>query len=277
MGKNQARNYSLLTVKRLFALSRNSCAFPGCNVTFLNSENDTNFSNICHIEDAHQNLHKSDRFNPSMTDDERRDFKNLILLCPVHHIETNNTDKYTVSVLREMKKDHESQTVQTWAGQNLLGKYPSALNTVIGHIGVDFFSGEIPLEPITAPDPEYKIQYNAVHRYKSIIEEYKIYQGRLSKIYDEIERIGSTKKELVLRNIKNLYLKEKSKFRSFDELKENADQIISNVESQLWKVIERSQNANKNLPIEAVEISLLIILVDAFMRCSILEEPPSTL
>jgi hypothetical protein len=42
----------------------------------------------------------------------------------------------------------------------------------------------------------------------------------------------------------------------------------------LWNIIENSSNANTDMPIEAIQISLLIILVDAFMRCDILEEPP---
>jgi hypothetical protein len=209
-----------------------------------------------------------------MTDDQRRDFNNLILLCRNHHVETDNTEKYTVKILREMKRNHESQTKQSWSGQDVIGKHPSALNTVIGHIGTNFFDDNLLEEPMTAPDPEMKIQFNKVIQYKPIIEEYSVYQGRLSKIYDEIERIGSTKKELVLRNIKNLYLKEKGKYSSMDEVKDNADSIISNVESELWKMIDKSENANSNLPIEAIEISLLVILVDAFMRCNILEEPP---
>ena len=275
MAKNKARNYSTLTRMRLYALSRNNCAFPNCPVQLLNAEDETNFSNICHIEDANPNLHKSDRYNPDMSDDQRRDFKNLILLCPNHHIETNDTEKYTVKVLQNMKRNHESQTKQSWSGQDLIGKHPSALNTVIGHIGTNFFDDSLPNEPITAPDPAMKIEFNNVIQYKPIIEEYSVYQGRLSKIYDEIERIGSTKKELVLRNIKKLYLKEKGKYSIMDDVKDNADSIISNVESDLWKIIDKSENANNNLPIEAIEISLLVILVDAFMRCNILEEPPS--
>lgn len=274
MANNKAQNYSLPTIKRLYALSRNNCAFPGCSVELLNSEDETNFSNICHIEDANQNLFKSDRYNSNMTDDQRRDFNNLILLCRNHHVETENTEKYTVKILREMKRNHESQTKQSWSGLDLIGKHPSALNTVIGHIGTKLFDDSHSNEPMTAPDPAMKIEFNNVIQYKPIIEEYSIYQGRLSKIYDEIERIGSTKKEMVLRNIKNLYLKEKGKYSTMDDVKNNADSIISNVESDLWKIIDKSENTNNSLPIEAIEISLLVIMVDAFMRCNILEEPP---
>jgi len=102
MGK-QARNYSQKTIKRLFALSGNQCAFPNCNRILVNQNNALD-SNICHIEAAES---KGQRYNPNMTDKERADYNNLILLCPIHHDETNNVDEYTVDVLRNMKKNHE--------------------------------------------------------------------------------------------------------------------------------------------------------------------------
>lgn len=48
--------------------------------------------------------------------------------------------------------------------------------------------------------------------------------------------------------------------------------IIESVETKLWDIIEKSNNPNTHL-LEAIQISLYVILVDAFMRCSILEEP----
>ncbi|MFN8313953.1 MAG: ABC-three component system protein [Cyclobacteriaceae bacterium] len=275
MAKSSSRNYSKLTIKKLYALSGNKCAFPSCSVTFVNSEGDVNFSNICHIEDANQDLYKSDRYNPKMTDAERADYNNLMLLCPNHHIETNNTAIYTVEVLRDMKRKHEANVRQLISGQNLLTKNPSALNIVIGYIGKNLFNGSTLEEPTTAPNPDKKIKFNNIVRYKSIIEEYRIYQGKLSRIYEEIEKAGSTKKELVLKNINTLYLREKGKYTSQHEILENADNIIESIEHELWKVIENSGNYNADMQIESIEISLLVILVDAFMRCSILEEPPN--
>ena len=100
MGR-KGRNYSDLTIKKLYALSGNQCAFPKCEVTFLKPEDDDNFSNICHIEDANPSTHKKDRYNPDMTDANRASYDNLILLCPNHHIETNDPDKYPVEVLKK--------------------------------------------------------------------------------------------------------------------------------------------------------------------------------
>ena len=124
MAKSSPRNHSYLTLKRLYTLAGNRCAFPGCDRTFLNWDDETNFSNICHIEDANLNTHKADRYNPNMTDSERADYKNLILLCPNHHIETNDPIKYPSAVLRKMKRDHERNIAKLLAGQNLIAKYP---------------------------------------------------------------------------------------------------------------------------------------------------------
>ena len=67
-----------LTIKRLYALSGNKCAFPDCNVTFVSSENETNISNICHIEAAEVG---GERYNPDSNDEERRSFENFVLHC----------------------------------------------------------------------------------------------------------------------------------------------------------------------------------------------------
>lgn len=270
MAKNKAREITILTIKRLYSMSGNRCAFPGCNQPFF-KDDETNISNICHIEAAEPG---GQRYNPDSNDEYRRSFENLILLCPNHHKITDNTEKYTVEVLKEMKRNHEATFLQIVPGQNLITKHPSVLNTVIASLGNSIFDDTNVNEPLSAPDPEEKILYNNVIQYKAIIEEYRVYQGRLNKIYEEIEKQGSTKKEFVLLNIKTAYLNERKKYNSIDEIRANADNIIENVEVKLWDIIENSSNVNTDLAIEAIQISLYVILVDAFMRCSILEEPP---
>ena len=157
---------------------------------------------------------------------------------------------------------------------NILVKYPSALNIIVGFVGKRIFDDTITEEPTNAPDTEDKILYNNVILFKPTIVQYRVYQGKLNKLYEEIEKQGSTKKEFVLQNIKSIYLKEKGKYKDLEEIRANADIIIENVENELWKIIENSSNPISDLPIEAIKIGLLIIMVDAFMRCNILEEPP---
>ncbi|MDO9578888.1 MAG: hypothetical protein Q7J16_13475 [Candidatus Cloacimonadales bacterium] len=273
MTKNQSRNYSILTIKRLYALSGNRCAFPGCERTFVNWEDDTNFSNICHIEDANPDTHKADRFNPNMLDKERAEYQNLILFCPNHHIETNDPSKYSVEILRKMKRDHEKKIASIQIGKNTIAQYPSVLGILINQIGSNLLEDEFENISKKAPIPEEKILYNNIIIYKPIIEEYSIYQGKLNIIYEEIEKQGSSKKSFLLQNIKSLYLKEKGKYDSIEVIRENADLIFENIENEIWKILVSSSNLSPSLPIESIKMGILIVMVDAFMRCKILEEP----
>ena len=273
MAKNQSRNYLTLTIKRLYALSGNRCTFPGCERIFFNWEDDTNFSNICHIEDANPNTHKADRFNPNMSDKERADYKNLILLCPNHHIETNDPSKYSVETLRVMKREHEKNIASLQIGQNTIAKYPSVLSILINQIGSSLLEDEFENISKKAPITEEKILYNNIITYKPVVEEYSIYQGKLNSIYEEIEKQGSSKKSFLLQNIKSLYLKEKGKYDSIEVIRENADLIFENIENEIWRILESSSNLSPSLPIESIKMGVLIVMVDAFMRCKILEEP----
>jgi C-terminal domain 10 of the ABC-three component (ABC-3C) systems len=273
MANNQSRNYSTLTIKRLYALSGNRCAFPGCDVKFLNWEDDTNFSNICHIEDANQNTHKADRFNPNMSDKDRADYQNLILLCPNHHIETNDPSKYSVETLKTIKREHEKKMDVLQSGNNTIAKYPSVLSILINQIGSNLLEDEFEAIGKNAPITEEKIKYNNIISYKPVIEEYSIYQGKLNSIYDEIEKQGSSKKSFLLQNIKSLYLKEKGKYENIEIIRQNADLIFENIENEIWKILESSSNLSTSLPIESIKMGILIVMVDAFMRCKILEEP----
>lgn len=102
---SQARNYSISTLKKLFALSGNKCAFPGCSTSIV-SDHNMLVGEICHIEAANEG---GERFNPNITDKERASFENLILMCSVHHTITNNESIYTVEKLKEIKHDHEAK------------------------------------------------------------------------------------------------------------------------------------------------------------------------
>jgi hypothetical protein len=91
------------TYRELFLKSGNVCAFPSCDALMMDEEG--NFiGQICHIEAAEPG---GARFNPSMTNEERRSFANLMLLCYEHHVVTNDVERFSVAVLQEMKAAHE--------------------------------------------------------------------------------------------------------------------------------------------------------------------------
>lgn len=95
------------TLRELYLKSGNLCAFPGCNEVMMDAEGDF-IGQICHIEAAEEG---GERFNPTMTNDQRRGASNLMLMCYKHHKKTDNVMKFPVDKLREMKNDHEAKFV----------------------------------------------------------------------------------------------------------------------------------------------------------------------
>ncbi|WP_210406592.1 hypothetical protein, partial [Klebsiella pneumoniae] len=99
------------TLRTLFLRSGNQCAFPGCDVELINSYGQY-VGNVCHIEAAEVG---GERYNKSQTDEDRRAYSNLILLCANHHKVTDDVDMYPVQVLHSMKTTHE----RTVYGRNI--------------------------------------------------------------------------------------------------------------------------------------------------------------
>lgn len=93
------------TLRALIAKSGNQCAFPGCTQNLINHKNQF-VGQVCHIEAANVG---GERFNSQSSDEERRSYENLLLLCYEHHIETNDVSMYSVDILKKYKLEHESK------------------------------------------------------------------------------------------------------------------------------------------------------------------------
>jgi len=95
---------SLQTVKRLFALSSNCCAFTECDLPIV-EESGTVTGKICHIKARKEG---GPRYDPNQTNKERHSFDNLILMCARHsQLIDFEHKKYTVDSLHEMKNVRE--------------------------------------------------------------------------------------------------------------------------------------------------------------------------
>lgn len=259
-----ARNYTPSTLKRLFGLSGNQCAFPNCRVPLVNQKNALD-SNICHIEAAQEG---GERFNPLMSDEDRADYENLILLCRQHHDETDDVLKYTVEVLKKMKRDHESAFLYRSITNN-----PSMLRNTITAISNLSLDGIKESNSLNAFNPKVKLNYNNVKTHYALIEEYKVYHEKINSLYDELELQGSMKKEKLLFNIEQIYLKIKGKYvldseDSIEIVRKFSDKIIDEVFDELCLELEGSAFYK-----EEIIVGIRLIMVDAFIRCKILEEP----
>lgn len=92
------------TVKRLFALSKNQCAFPDCGVPIVEPSGVVT-GIICHIKARNRG---GPRYDAKQSDLQRHAFENLILLCSRHSkIIDSQPATYPVDRLVEMKARHE--------------------------------------------------------------------------------------------------------------------------------------------------------------------------
>lgn len=92
------------TIRALFAKSGNECAFPGCRHELVTEDN-LYVAEIGHIEAANPG---GARYNPSSSNEDRRRYNNLMVLCHAHHRRIDSDpDNYTVERLSQMKAEHE--------------------------------------------------------------------------------------------------------------------------------------------------------------------------
>ncbi|WP_131721955.1 MULTISPECIES: hypothetical protein [Mycolicibacterium] len=95
------------TVRQLFALSMNRCAFPSCSTPIVMPDSGTIVGEVCHIRAQNP---EGPRYDSNQSDEERHGFENLVLMCGVHHkiIDAReNAQTYTVEALIEIKSSHE--------------------------------------------------------------------------------------------------------------------------------------------------------------------------
>ena len=260
-----ARTYKPNDLKRLFALSGCECANPFCNNKLVAKDYNSILGEICHIEAASPD---GPRYNPNQTDDERRGFDNLILLCEsCHTIIDNkaNEKEYPVELLKTWKRNHQEKILN-----NKNGAFPSFFQQIIEAItrkdlmNADAASDAIPY------DISEKIEYNCLRRNRYIVEEYKFYTRSLDNLYDELEEFGTIKKSVVLSRIRNFYLKAKGTLTdgSIDDIRAKSDDIFDDVVDSVCELVTDSQ-----LDESEIFLAVQIIVVDAFIDCKVLEKP----
>src|SRR5216683_4619143 len=92
------------TLKRLFAVSGNQCAFPKCTAPLIHEGVLT--GEVCHIKAASL---EGPRYDPSQTEKERHAFDNLVVMCQPHHTVIDADEvAYTVERLQDLKQQHEA-------------------------------------------------------------------------------------------------------------------------------------------------------------------------
>jgi hypothetical protein len=96
------------------------------------------------------------------------------------------------------------------------------------------------------------------------IGDYSVQYGRVDKIYSEFDSLGYNKSSSVLSTIRHEYAKAKSRL--------NDDQLFFEVIDKVQEKVLNSSNYT-SIPFDELELCVTILVVDAFIRCKIFENP----
>ncbi len=167
-----------------------------------------------------------------------------------------------------MKQDHEAEQLNKGLKNN-----PTMLQNTINAISELDIAEIEQVESLSAFDPKEKIKFNNLKKNVSLINEYKKYYSILNGLYEDLERAGSIKKDKLLNNIKLIYIKVKGEHvqdseNALEIIRENSDNIFDDIYDIL---IDKMQGSA--LWEEDILFAVSIVMVDAFLRCKILEEP----
>ena len=117
---------------------------------------------------------------------------------------------------------------------------------------------------INSFEVDRKISFNELVNSRSIIEEYRVYYKKVDEKYSEFDQQGLNKSYSVLRSISKEYLKLKGSG--------SADEIFETVIERTKDKVLESANFIE-IPIDELELCVDILVVDAFIRCKIFENP----
>ena len=174
------RNYSKRTLKVLFALSGNQCAYPECTNTVIEPATEKSdaivTAHICHIYAISTN---GPRGKHGLTETELNDPENLILLCQNHHSKVDGQhETYTADMLKEWKQTHES-------------KMQKGLSADLGSVQPAVFSH--PYFPTALIDQKIEDEVNILRKSRFFVEFDKVRCSlRLARRLVEGELSGGT-------------------------------------------------------------------------------------
>ncbi|HYW55770.1 MAG TPA: HNH endonuclease signature motif containing protein [Polaromonas sp.] len=184
------------TIKRLFALSGNVCAYPGCALPIVESAG-TVTGEICHIK---ARRHGGPRFDPAQAEEARHDFANLILLCRHHHkVVDSEPELYSVDALQEIKTIHEGvagrpeQPTDAFFAKILLNdlKRITVINNT-GYVAINS-PGAIQAHTVTVKTSRRSVLVNAPHGTIGADQQLSRYVQYLIKRYNEFASADKTR------------------------------------------------------------------------------------
>ena len=98
-----------------------------------------------------------------------------------------------------------------------------------------------------------------------VIDDYKVYYGRINEKYEEFDKQGVNKSLSVLSTIHKEYINLSMKIKDTNEL------FLSIIDGLIDRIMN-SRNYTE-IPYDELEMCVSILVVDAFTRCKIFKNP----
>ena len=143
-------------------------------------------------------------------------------------------------------------------------KLESNLATVINILSKEDWNKKEPIGEANSFEIDRKITHNNLNSAKIIIDDYSLHYSRVDKIYTEFDSQGSNKSNSVLSTIRQEYAKLKADLTD--------DELFFSIISKVQEKVLNSSNYT-SIPFDELELCINILVVDAFIRCKIFENP----
>jgi hypothetical protein len=174
------------------------------------------------------------------------------LLKFIESMDINQQKEVYEFVKKELKSEPDPEKIE------------SNLATIINILSREDWTKGL-TEFVTVPfDINKKISYNQLNTARIIIDDYKIHYHRIDKIYSDFDKQGVNKSLSILNGIRMEYL-------SFG-MEVSPDQCFFSIIDNVKQKVLASSNYTP-IPDEELELCVALLVVDAFIRCKIFNNP----
>lgn len=144
-------------------------------------------------------------------------------------------------------------------------KVDSNLAAIINILSKEDLCIDIEAPEINAFEINKKIEYNDLMKVRDIIDDYKIYYKKLDEKYTEYDKQGANKSLSIFHIMKSQY----SRLMAAGKVSQD---LFFSIVDNIIDIIVKSKNYIE-IPYEELEMCVHILVVDAFIRCKIFENP----
>ena len=165
-----------------------------------------------------------------------------------------------IGAMKEMREYLEAEL----GGESRVERLTSNLAAIVSEIAKQDLLEEAVDINSKAFEIERKISFNNLELVRDVIKDHATYHNILDKTYTSFDKEGGNVSTSVLGTIKSDYLK-------LTTTKKDADLLFAVID-RVEERVRESKNF-ESIPIEELELCARIIVVDAFIRCRIFENP----